>query len=100
MSKDEMPAKRLLEWTENLILIVKATGGYKVRSQIKLSDLELQQLMPLAEKDLRRLAVRVAVAERMLGEPPPSIHARWDEYQQRQQDALKALNLVSEEGRG
>ncbi len=83
-----------------MILIVKATGGYKVRSLIRLSDLELQQLMPLAEKDLRRLAVRVAVAERMLGEPPPSIHARWDEYQQRQQGALQALNLAPEKGRG
>lgn len=71
--------------------IIKAKGGWKHRQEIKLSDQELLERLPKAESELLLLAIHAAVAERMLREPPPSIHPRTDEYAQRVEDVLNKL---------
>jgi len=68
---------------QTLIVVVKATGGYKWRSRIRLSDREIDKLMVTCEQHLLGMAHRLAIAETMLREPPPSYHSRWEEYQLR-----------------
>jgi len=72
---------------QTLILVCRATGGYKWRERIRLSDREIDRLMAGCEQHLLDMAHRLAVAERMLKEPPPSIHPRWDEYLRRVKEA-------------
>lgn len=72
---------------QTLIVVCKATGGYKWRERIRLSDREIDRLMASCEQRLLDMAHRLAIAERMLKEPPPSIHSRWGEYQRRQKEA-------------
>jgi len=68
---------------QTLILVCRATGGYKWRERIRLSDREIDKLMAGCEQHLMGMAHRLAIAETMLREPPPSYHSRWEEYQLR-----------------
>jgi len=74
-----------------MILACKAKGGYRYRERLRLSEKELEELLEACEMRLRMLAVSHYVAQAMLREPPPSYHARWDEYQGRVADAVKEL---------
>lgn len=58
------------------ILALKASGGYKYRAMIALSGLELDRF--------------VEGAEAMLRQPPPSYHARWEEYEGKCREVLEA----------
>lgn len=80
-----------LQDMELMILACKAKGGYRYRERLRLSDKELEGLLAACEMRLRMLAVSLHVAQAMLREPPPSYHARWDEYQGRVADAVKEL---------
>ena len=91
-------AKKAVEYANLLILISKAKGGWKIRQQIRLSDHELAELMPKVETDLVLMAARMAVAEKMIGEHPPSIHPRMDEYAQRVEDVLKGMGMIARQG--
>jgi len=76
-------AKKVLSNLDNMILAIKATGGYKERKKFRLSDREIDRLCAGSEPAIRETAVSLVVAEEMLREPAPSIHSRWDEYQRR-----------------
>lgn len=82
MNDNEAIARAVKEM-QIMVLACKATGGYKWRERIPLPDREVDQLMGISEARLMQMARRLAVAETMLREPAPSIHARWEEYQRR-----------------
>ena len=84
-------AKKVLKKLDNMILAIKATGGYKERKKFRLSDHEIDRLCTTSEPAIRKMAVSLVVAEGMLQESAPSIHPRWEEYQQRQADMLGEL---------
>ena len=46
-----------------LMLMLKTKGGWKWRKDIRLSDLELAERLPLVELEVNTLAIRLAVAE-------------------------------------
>lgn len=85
--------RRALQSMDLTILAVKAKGGYKHRREIRLSDRELEELEDDCERRLRLLAVAHILAKRMLREPAPSIHARWNEYQARYAELVDELGL-------
>ena len=84
-----------LRQADTCILACKASGGYKWRARIRLSDAEIDELMVKAERHIRLQALQLCVAEQMLREPAPSIHARWEEYQQK---LMAAVEMIQEEG--
>ena len=84
-------AKKVLKKLDNMILAIKATGGYKERKKFRLSDREIDRLCTTSEPAIRRMAVSLVVAEEMLQEPAPSIHSRWDEYQRRRAEDIAEL---------
>ena len=81
----------ILNQVNLMILAIKATGGYKVRKRIQLSDHEIDELCGSSEPTIRLLAVSLVVAEMMLQEPPPLFHPRWDEYQRRRAEVIAGL---------
>jgi len=83
--------KKILDNVEIMILAIKATGGYKVRKQFKIPDLQIDRLCEESEPKIRDMAIRVVVAETMLQEPAPSIHPRWDEYVRRWKECIEEL---------
>ena len=83
--------KKALNRLDDMILAIKATGGYKMRKKFRLSDHEIDKLCVQSEPAIRRMAINLMVAEAMLQEPAPSVHPRWWEYQQRQADMLGEL---------
>ena len=91
-------AKKVLGNIDLMILAIKATGGWKERKKFRLSEHEIDQLCAASEPKIRRMAFNLIVAEAMLEEPAPSIHPRWDEYQQRQADMLRELGKNTYEG--
>ena len=76
---------------EELILVVRASGGWKQRQHIRLSDRELEMALEDCDLRLHTMAVHLLVAEAMLHEPPPSLHPRWEEYHQRRIEAAAEL---------
>ena len=76
---------------EELILVVRASGGWKHRQKIRLSDCEIERALEDCDRRLHTMAVHLLVAESMLQEPPPSLHSRWEEYQQRCKDVAAEL---------
>lgn len=76
---------------QTLITVCKATGGYKYRERIRLSNKEIDRLMASCEQRLLDMAHRLVVAEMMLREPPPSIHPRWEEYLSKRADVMANL---------
>lgn len=79
---------QLLETTDLRMLLVKTAGGYKFRERLTLSDKDLQSMVEQTYQDLRRQGLLLALAEKMLREPPKSYHNRWDEYSSRAKDVL------------
>ena len=80
MSGDLKDAKIILANVNNMILVIKGKGGYKVRQLYPVTDLEFDEFYKQTVGTLQRISVGIVVAERMLKEPAPSIHDRWDEY--------------------
>lgn len=73
-----------------LLLGVKAGGGYKYRERLgRIPNQQLPSFIASCERQLRTMAARLLVAEKMLREEPPSYHARWEEYQRRYKEALE-----------
>ena len=91
MGEELRGAKKVLKKLDNMILAIKATGGYKERKKFRLSDREIDRLCTTSEPAIRRMAVSLVVAEEMLQEPAPSIHSRWDEYQIRRAEDIAEL---------
>jgi len=86
-------AKKVLKKLDNMILAIKATGGYKERKKFRLSDREIDRLCTTSEPAIRKMAVSLVVAEEMLQEPAPSIHSRWDEYQRWRAEYIAELEM-------
>ena len=86
-------AKKVLKKLDNMILAIKATGGYKERKKFRLSDHEIDRLCTTSEPAIRKTAVYLVVAEEMLQEPAPSIHSRWEEYQRRRAEYIAELEM-------
>jgi len=84
-------AKKVLKDLDVMILAVKGKGRYNDRKMFRLSDLEFDQLFSKCVTDFQRVFVNIAVAEAMLREPAPSLHARWDEYQRRRTECMAEL---------
>lgn len=68
---------------EGVILLLKAVGGHRFRECIGHSDEEVEKLAALAEDHIKRMSLRLIVAERILKTPAPSYRARWDEYEEK-----------------
>jgi len=96
--------KQIDETLSNLaaaILAIRATGGWKFREQVPLSADKIDKWVDHAIKALQEMSVNLLVAEKMLGEKPPSILAyifrkmnrqpRWAEYQQRRREYLSVV---------
>jgi len=83
--------KKVMKHVEQMILAIKAKGGWKYREQIRLSDRELEKLLDRCEIGLKSMAVYLVVAEAMLQEPAPSIHPRWEEYVRRREHVMAEL---------
>ena len=84
-------AKKVLSNLDNMILAIKATGGYKERKKLHLTDLEIDKLCANSEPSIRKMAISLVVAEDMLQEPAPSIHSRWEEYERRRGECMEEL---------
>jgi hypothetical protein len=81
--------RKILENVELMILAIKATGGYKVRKQFKIPDIQIDRLCAESEPMIREMAIRLVIAEEMLREPAPSIHPRWEEYMRRREPYIQ-----------
>lgn len=86
MKKELRDVKKVLKSLDVMLLAVRGKGGYKYRQQFRLSDVEFEQFFTKCVADFRTVFINIAVAEAMLQEPAPSIHPRWEEYQQRRKD--------------
>ena len=86
-------AKKVLSNLDNMILAIKATGGYKERKKFRFSDREIDRLCANSEPAIRKTAIYLVVAEAMLQEPGPSIHSRWEEYQRRRAEYIAELEM-------
>ena len=60
--------KKTLESLDFLILAIKASGGYKYRERLKLSDKELDVGMADSESNLKNMVISLLTAEEMLQE--------------------------------
>ena len=89
--KMQRDLKKVRKNMNELIFVIRASGGYKYRQYIRLSDHELARLQDDVDRRLHTMAVHLLVAETMLREPPPSIHGRWEEYHQRRTEAAAGL---------
>jgi len=96
--------KRIDDTLNNLdmaLVAIRATGGYKYRKLVPLSEEKIEKWVDHAIKALREMSVNLLVAEAMLEEKPPSILAyifhkenrrpRWDIYRQRRGQYLAVL---------
>ena len=82
--------KKYLKKTYIDICAIKAKGGHVPwRELFRMTDKELNVFELQAEDRFRTVVLNLYVAEAMLQEPAPSIHPRWEEYQQRQAEAVK-----------
>jgi len=84
-------AKQTLKNLDLMLLAIKATGGYKVRKNIPLSERRIDRLCEESEPKIRLMAIFLIVAETMLQEPAPSIHPRWKEYVRRRAECMMEL---------
>lgn len=87
----EAAIKKADKLAGDLILAIKANGGYKYRSMLKLSDTDVDKLCLNCEDHVRDMVVRLTVAELMLKEKPRSFHDRWGEYLDKFKDAKTLL---------
>lgn len=96
--------KRIDDTLNNLdmaLVAIRATGGYRFRKQIPLSEEKIDKWVDHAIKALQEMSVNLLVAEALLEEPPPSILAyifrkenrrpHWDIYRQRRGQYLTVL---------
>lgn len=98
----EQDARKILEIIEQLILAEKASGGYKFRPQIRLSNQELKDFIDRKESWLRMMAVSLIVAEQMLQETKPAYqayHNRWVEYVRRRAECSARIALAEQLGK-
>jgi len=82
---------KLMSGLDRIILGIKAKGGWKERKQCRMSDRELDLFLADCENRLRKMVIGLVVAETMLQEPAPSVHARWDEYIRRRAECMAQL---------
>ena len=83
--------QKVLNGLDSIILAIKAKGGYKFRQRFRVSDKEIDLYLADCEGRLRMMVISLLVAEEMLQEPAPSIHPRWDEYEERRKDKVEEL---------
>ncbi|GAG32469.1 unnamed protein product [marine sediment metagenome] len=83
--------QKVMSGLDNIILAIKAKGGYKFRQRFQASDKELDLFLADCEGRLRMMVISLLVAEQMLQEPAPSAHPRWDEYEGRRKDVVEEL---------
>jgi hypothetical protein len=97
---DSQKGMQTIAGVDALIMVIKASGGYKNRAMIRVQEgKEFDLLVALAEAELRRIADSLEVAEAMLREPPPSMwHPRWEEYQERRSRIPAGQGRVNREG--
>lgn len=93
-----MPKKELkkeieksLKYLDTRINAIRGAGGYRWREPFKLSDLEYLQFYNETIGKFQLMVISLTVAEQMMAEPPPSYHARVEEYNSRVQAAVKEL---------
>ncbi len=92
MSEIDGKVRANFEKLKGILLLVRATGGYKYRSLIRASDKEIEEATKQAYADLLELVVSHTVACEMLKELPPSgVHSRLEEFVQRRADAYAGL---------
>ncbi len=91
MGKLNEDAKKVLGNIDLMILAIKGKGGYKDRKMFRLSDVEFDKFFLESINKFQIIAVGIVVAEAMLQEPAPSIHARWSEYLQRRAECMAQL---------
>ncbi len=91
--EDEMTKKqikKILESLNFLILAIKASGGYKYRERLKLSEREIDLYIAGSESNLKNMVISQMVAEEMLQERGYwDREPRWQEYQERRKEALE-----------
>ncbi len=84
--------KKILESLDFLILAIKASGGYKYQDKLKLSEVERDKYIARSETNLKTMVVSLLTAEEMLQERGYWDKVpRWQEYQERREEALKAV---------
>jgi len=94
MGEELQTAKQILKNLDQMLLAIKATGGYYVRKDIPLSENRINKLCKESEPKIRKMVIRLVVAETMLQELPPSLHSRWDEYHRRLSDCIAHIMTV------
>ena len=93
MSGDLKDVKKILAVMDNMILAIQGKGGYKTRQRFRVSDIEFDEFYNQCVSRLQLIGVGIAVAEKMLQEPAPSIHSRWEEYQRRRGEVIAGLGV-------
>jgi hypothetical protein len=89
---DKKQITKTLESLDFFILAIKASGGYKYRERIKGTDQEIAEYMAGAVGKFQKLTVSVLIAEEMLQERGYwDRYPRWQEYQERRDEAMKAV---------
>ena len=84
--------KKVLGSLDFLILTIRATGGYKYRERLKLSETELNKHLVRSEQDLKTMTISLLTAEEMLQERGYWDKVpRWQEYQERREEAMKVV---------
>ena len=91
MTGDLRDAKKILKNLDNMILAIQGKGGYKMRQRFRVSDVEFEEFYNQCVSRLQLIGVGIVVAEKMLQEPAPSIHSRWEEYQRRRGEVVAEL---------
>ncbi len=67
-------------------------GGYKYRERLKLSEVEINKYLAKSESNLKNMVVSLLTAEEMLQERGYwDKEPRWQEYQERREEALKVV---------
>ncbi len=89
--EEKIKLQKMLKYLDTRILAIKAAGGYKYRSNFKLSDLEFEQFYTETIGKLQLMVVSLIIAEQMFSEAAPSIHPRVEEYTRRVREAVKDL---------
>lgn len=84
--------KKTLESLDFFILAIKTQGGYKYREKLKLSEKELEMYIAGSESNLKNMIISLLIAEEILQERGYwDKEPRWQEYQERREEALKAV---------
>jgi len=85
---------RTLQAMENAVALIKASGGYRYREPLRLTDTEFAERLDQAFGRLKAMAVSWPIAESMLAE-----YGHRHEYQARRMHALQEIDREAREKR-